>query len=180
MSRSEIPPEQWAEKAKAAYRLGEWDEAAQAFAAARRSYLAAGESVQAAEAANNLSVTYLQAGQAKRALEAVEGTPGVFLAAGENRLAAQAEGNLGSALEACGRHEEAERAFLRSIELFGTTGDGEGRALSLQALSRVQLRQGKAMQALGSMQAGLDGGRLSPGRRLVRRFGRKKYRAPQS
>jgi len=157
--------------ATVAYRHGDWAEAAQAFSSARLAYLELGRPVQAAEAANNLSVTRLQAGQAEQALEAVAGTARVFLDANETGLAAQAEGNLGAALEACGRLEEAEQAFSRSIELFTLTGDAESRALSLQALSRVQLRQGRPMQALGSMQAGLEsGGRLSPTRRLLRRL----------
>jgi len=157
--------------ATAAYRRGDWDPAARDFAEARRAYLDAGQPILAAQAANNLSVTLLQAGRAQPALDAVLGTPETLLAAGETGLAAQAQGNLGAALEACDRLEEAEQAFIRSIELFSETPDEENRALSLQALSRIQLRLGKPIQALGSMQSGLEGaGRLSPTRRLLRKL----------
>ncbi len=171
MSAPSFSPEQWIATATAAYRRGDWVEAVRCFSAARQAFSEAGMPVQSAEAANNLSVTYLQAGQGEQALEAVEGTPQFFLDAGDTVRAAQAHGNLGAALEACGRLELAEPAFRRAIELFESAGDAEQRALSLQALARVQLRRGQAMQALGSMQAGLEGGRrLSPTRRLLRRL----------
>jgi tetratricopeptide (TPR) repeat protein len=157
--------------AAAAYRRGRWDAAALAFSRARQAYLERGQALKAAEAANNLSVTLLQAGKPEQALEAVRGTPEAFLSASETRLAAQAYGNLGAALEACGRLNEAEAAYRRSIDLLDESGDVQGRAMCLQSLSRVLLRQGKPIEALGSMQSGLEAeARPSLTKRLLRRL----------
>lgn len=155
----------------AAYRRGDWQEAARRFGAFHQACLAAGRSLQAAEAANNWSVALLQAGRSAESLQAVAGTPEVFFQAGDQRHTAQAWANLGAALEACGRLAEAEQSFAQAIELFRVLGDQDSLSLCLQAVSRIQLRRGRPMDALGSMQAGLEGGRrLSPTRRLIRRL----------
>jgi tetratricopeptide (TPR) repeat protein len=145
--------------AKQAYQSQQWTEAGQGFEAARRAYETAGDELKAAEMANNACVAFLQAGEAKRALESVEGTQAIFDRLQAPHRAAQAMGNLASALEGCGRSEDAERAYADAAERFKALGDDEARADTLKALSQLQLKRGRAVDALTSMQIGLEGSR---------------------
>lgn len=152
-----------------AFRSGRFDEAAAGFEAARHAYGAAGEPIKQAEMANNQSVALLQAGRPRAALEAVQGTPEALVKLGDEARAAQAFGNLAAALEACGDFARAEPAYREAADRFEMLGDVDNRALTLKALSQLQLRRGHPMQALGSMQAGLsEAPRLSLGQRFLR------------
>ncbi len=139
-----------------AYREGRLEEAIDGFTAARQAFLAKGDQGKEAEMASNLSVALLQVGQPQEALEAVKDTPTVFLNLGDSSRAAQAYGNLGSALDACGDHDRAEVAYRHAIDLFANLGDTERHNYTLQALSRLQLRRGKPLEAVTTMQVGLD------------------------
>jgi len=139
-----------------AYREGRLEEAIDGFAAARQASLAKGNQGKEAEMASNLSVALLQAEQPQEALEVIKDTPTVFLNLGDMGRAALAYGNLGSALEACGDHDLAEVAYRHAIDLFANLGDTERHNYTLQALSRLQLRRGKPLEAVTTMQIGLD------------------------
>lgn len=152
-----------------AFRAGRFEEAAAGFEVARRAYEAAGEPLKQAEMANNQSVAWLQAGRPQAALAAVKGTPEMLAALGDDSRAAQAYGNLAAALEACGDLANAEPAYQEAADRFEKLGDAENRALTMKALSQLQMRRGRPMQALGSMQAGLGGAsRLSTRQRFLR------------
>jgi tetratricopeptide (TPR) repeat protein len=144
------------EQARGAYQAGRWKEAGAAFEAAASAHAQAGNELQAAEMANNASVAYLQANQAGHALALVEGTSQVFDRLGDAKRAAQAEGNRASALAACGRLEEAEVAYVSAAEQLRGLGDDEAAAATLQALSQVQLRRGQPVEAIASLQRGLE------------------------
>ncbi len=150
-----------------AYRRGELSAAAEGFRSASAAYTRDGAELAAAEAANNLCVTLLQADRPQEALECVEGTPAVFERHSESGRAAQAYGNLGTALESCGRTAEAEAAYRHSLDLFCSLGDSEGESLILQRLSQVRLRQGQPIEALAAMQASLE---AAPRGGLLRRW----------
>lgn len=131
-------------------------DAARGFAAARDLFAQAGERAQAAEASNNLCVAWLQAHRPLEALKAVEGTPELFAERGDRQRAAQAMGNLATALEATGDSTGAERAYRDALRQFEALGDQEGQATILASLSHLQLKHGRPLEALASMQAGLD------------------------
>jgi tetratricopeptide (TPR) repeat protein len=150
-------PEELAASGQAAYRSGDYQAASQAYEAAARGYAVRGDQVVAAEMANNQCVALLQLEDAQAALIAVRDTPSVFETAGDSRRQAMAYGNLGAALEALDRLEEAETAYQRSADLFAQLGEGDLRADVLQSLSKLQLRTGRQLQALATMQAGVDG-----------------------
>lgn len=150
-----------------AYRRGELSAAAEGFRSASAAYTRDGNELAAAEAANNLCVTLLQADRPQDALVCVQGTEAIFERRQDLGRAAQAYGNLGSALEGCGRTAEAEAAYQRSLELFGSLGDRDGQSLILQRLSQVRLRQGQPIEALAAMQASLD---AAPRGGLLRRW----------
>lgn len=143
-------------RAVAAFREGRLEDAIAGFAAARQAFLAKGNQVKEAEMASNLCVAFLQADQPQEALEVIKDVPTVLLDLGDMNRAAYAYGNLGSALEACGDHDLAEVAYRHAIDLFANLGDTEQHNYTLQALSRLQLRRGKPLEAVSTMQTGLD------------------------
>jgi len=149
--------ENLAKEAKATYQRGDYLEAAKKFEAARHAYEAANDVLNAAEMGNNASVAFLQANEAEMAYKSVEGTSEIFSQAGDLRRQGMALGNLASALEALDRNEEAMEIYQQSAAVFEQAGEDQLRATVLQSLSMLQFRSGKQLQALASMQNGLDG-----------------------
>jgi tetratricopeptide (TPR) repeat protein len=167
---SRLPTSESLEKeATAAFKAGQLDLAVETFRAARDAYEQDGDDLKAAEMSNNESVTLLKADRPQEALEAVRGTQEVFLAAGDERRAALAWGNIAAALESCGDLASAEDAYRQATALFANLDDDEARAYTHQALSRLQIRQGRAIEAVTTMQAGLETDhRLSLRNRIMR------------
>ncbi len=149
-------PESLAQRALQDFRQGRFADAAQGFEAARKSFEQAGDAANAAEAANNLCVALLQARRPVDALRAVEGTPEVFDRLGDPKRAAQAVGNLASALEATGDLSAAERAYQQALQRFTNLNDHEAQATILSSMSQLQLKRGQPLEALTTMQAGLE------------------------
>jgi len=77
--------------------------------------------------------------------------------------------NLASALEDLKRFDEALNLFNQSAALFKQISEKEMRAYVLQRISTIQLRQGKRIESLVSMDAALEEKRkLSMKDRLLR------------
>lgn len=154
-----------------AYRDGRLEQSIDLFRSIHQAYSDRGDRLKTAETANNLCVVFLQAQDPQSALEFVRDTPDTFLELGEERYAAQAYGNLGSALEACKQVDEAEQAYRAAADIFARLNDNDQHAYTLQALSRLQLRQGRHLEALSTMQQGLEA-TPRPGfrKRLLRRL----------
>ncbi len=162
---------QLAKEASQAYQRGDYESAARSFQAAAQGYKTFQDTLNAAEMANNASVAYLQAGDGPAALQAVEGTAEIFAAEGDVRRQAMALGNLGSALEALKRFEDAEQAYQQSADLLKQVGEDQLRLNVMQSLSSLQMRTGRQLQALSSMQAGLeDVNRPSPRQRILKKL----------
>ena len=141
---------------KAAYEKKEYLEAATLFEAASQGYLAADDRLNSAEMLNNSSVAYLQANRPEEALQAVEGTEQIFAEAGDLRRQGIALGNRAAALEKLDRLDAAFQAYEQSAELLQAAGEVELRLNVMQALSTLQLRTGKQLQAVASLHAGLS------------------------
>ena len=156
MTENPISPDELEKLALDSYRSGHLEESIERFTLARQQYLYDQNPNKAAEIANNLCVVMLAAKQPQAALEIVRETPDFFISQGDEIHAAQAYGNLASALEACGETTAAEEAYRQAIEIFKKQGDTENYSSTLQALSRLQLRQGNPLDALSTMQGGLD------------------------
>jgi tetratricopeptide (TPR) repeat protein len=152
------------EEGKAAYKRGDFLASAQAYQAAAQGYLATDDRLTAAEMSNNSSVAYLRLGDAAAALQAVEGTPEIFAEAQDTRRQGVALGNLGAALDALKRLDEAEAAYQRSADLLGQAGENDLRAHVLKSLSVIQLRKGDQVQAVATMQSSMDAGQKAGGK----------------
>jgi len=152
-----LSPKQLLNEGQVGYKRGDYLSAAHAYEAAADGFRTMGEELAAAEALNNASVAYLQAGDSESAYRMVEPTVAVFTAAGDLRRQGMASGNLGAALESLGRLEEAIDAYHISADLLKQAGDRDMRAHVLQSLSALQLRTGRQMEALTTMQFGLEG-----------------------
>lgn len=152
-----INPGKLAVEGNSYYQKQHFLEAAESFHAARVGYELAGELSAAAEMANNSSVAFLQAGQASRALEELAGIEEYYANSGDTRRQAIMAGNFASALDALERDGEAQSAYLRSADLLDRCGEDQLRANVMQSLSALQLRSGRKLEALVSMQQGIDG-----------------------
>ena len=152
-----LTPQQLAEEGSKAFQKGQYENAANSFAAAAEGYSAAGKPLDSAEMKNNQSVALLKAGDAQAAYDAVAGTDSIFQGAGDTRRQGFATGNEASALEALNRLDEAAQKYQRSADLLEKAGEDQMRATVLQSLSLLQLRQGKTIDAAYSMQSGAAG-----------------------
>jgi len=148
-------PAELKEQGLAFFGKDQYPEAAERFAQAAEAYAAQGEALQAAEARNDLGVVRLAQQDWDGALAAVEGTPEIFAAAGDRLRQAQAIANQANAHDGAGHLEQAAAGYEQAIDLFTELGEKETRASCWKALSGVQLKQDKKLQALASMQAGL-------------------------
>jgi tetratricopeptide (TPR) repeat protein len=102
-------------------------------------------------------VAYLQSSDGEAALRAVQGSEVVFAEAGDLRRQGMALANLGAALQAVERNEEALEAYEQSARVLEQAGEDQLRVQVMQSVSMLQLNMGRQLQALASMQAGLEG-----------------------
>lgn len=173
--KNDSDPEQLVKEGQRAYKKKEYRNAAQAFHAAASRYMEIGNHLQAAEMLNNASVAYLQSGDARQALITAAGTEETFAAADDIKRQAISLGNQAAALEALGRLEDSVSLYEKSAELLKQCGENELRVSVMQSLSGVQLRLGRQMEALASMQAGLEN---IPNPTIKQRLVKKILRAP--
>ena len=151
-----LSPQQLADEGNRAYRAGNLTEAVAAFEQAAHAYQAAGDTLTAAEMSNNAGVALLKGGDAAASLAACEGTDQVFASAGDIRRQGMALANQASALEALGRLPDALERFELASELLKQAGEKDYRAYVLSSISSIQLRTGKQLQALASMDSALE------------------------
>lgn len=171
MDVSNLTPGEIAETGKSHYEREDYAQAAELFALAARRFETAGEPINAAEMANNRSVALLQDGDPEGALEAVGETDRLFAEFGDTRRQALALGNRAAALAGLDRRAEAEKTYWESARLLGEIGERDLRASVLQAVSRLQLKEGRYGEALASMDSGLEGAdKPSFARRMLRKL----------
>jgi tetratricopeptide (TPR) repeat protein len=150
-----LDPQQLVLEGQAEYGKGNFQSAANLFKAAADGFLSMGDELSAAEMANNRSVALLQGGDAKSALESAIGTDHIFLSNGDVKRQAMAIGNQAAALEKLGQPDEAIEFYKKSGELLASIGEFELRAYVFQAISALQLKQGRYLEAYAVMRAGV-------------------------
>jgi tetratricopeptide (TPR) repeat protein len=138
------------------YQQGDFASAARLFEAAAKGYQSAGEDLEAAEMLNNASVAYVQAEQGEEGLRVVLPTVEFFQNRGDIRRLGMAYGNLAAAYEACQNNEAAMNAYQQSAEHLKAAGEDELSLHALKALSALQLKMGKQIAALNTMQTALE------------------------
>jgi hypothetical protein len=143
-------------KAKMAYQAGDFHQAADLYSVIAAACQAQENPLLAAEMTNNQSVALLQAGDSQAALDAAAGTDLIFEGAGDQLKMAMAIGNQAAALDALSQVKEAEQKYLRCAEILALLGEDQLRSQVMQSLSALQLRSGRQLEALSSMQTGLN------------------------
>ena len=151
-----MSPEELKQEAERAYKRKNYLAAARAFQSSAKGYLQIGAQLEAAEMLNNASVAYLQGEQPESALESALNTDQTFAAAGDVRRQAIALSNQAAAYESLDRLESAAETYQSSTDLLEEIGDRELSPAVMRSLSAVQLRLGRQMEALVSMQAALE------------------------
>jgi tetratricopeptide (TPR) repeat protein len=139
------------------YRQGDFVEAANSFAAAQEGFGATGDTFKSADMANNRSVALLQANQGQAAFDAVKDTVDLFRQAADERRLAMALGNRAAALEALKEFEQAISDYEESAIILKKIGEHDLRLDVMKSLSGLQLRTGRSMEALATMQSGVEG-----------------------
>lgn len=150
-------PANLAEEGRSLYQKGQYLAAAENFHAARVGFELKGDRYTAAEMANNCSVSYLLAKSASEALEELNGIEEYYSEIGDSMRQGITAGNAACALDALDRVDEAQSGYMRSAALLEKTGEDQFRANVMQSLSALQLRSGRKLEALVSMQQGIDG-----------------------
>jgi tetratricopeptide (TPR) repeat protein len=171
MADQTLSPEQYARSGMTHFKAGDFQAAQQYFAAAAAGYTTLGDTLSSAEMQNNLSLVYLKLSKPQQALDAVAGTDVAFAAAGDTHRQALALGNQASALEALGKLEPALEKYEACADLLKKVGDSDNRVVVMQAMSQLQLRMGRQLEAITSMQIALDNkSKLSVKESLLRRL----------
>jgi tetratricopeptide (TPR) repeat protein len=133
-----------------------YDQALEQFQSALQHFESINDNLNAAEMHNNISVCLLLKSDTQGALEATQGTDLVFEHAGDTKHQALALGNQASAFEDLKQPDEALEIFEKSEDLLKQINEKEYRAIILKRISSIQVKHGKQMQALASMNTALQ------------------------
>ncbi|MEK6221693.1 MAG: hypothetical protein N2D54_05545 [Chloroflexota bacterium] len=152
----ENTPEQLSQEATSAYQKGDYAQAAISFSAAAEIYDSSNQPLMSAEMRNNQSVALLLAKDAQGAYQAVAGLEVVFIKAGDMQKLGITYGNQGAALEALDKLEEAEEKYKLSADKLMKAGESDLYAELMKSISTLQLRAGRQLEAIASMQSGVE------------------------
>jgi len=142
----------WETQGHQAWRSGNPEQAAEAFARAAEAYRRQGQRVAALRMRSNQAVALLEQGRVHEALHLLSSLPEQLESLQAHREAALAWGNLGLALERAGRLQKAREAYLRALEGLRALPHGdEEKAAVYRGLARIALRTAHPVQALQYM-----------------------------
>ena len=166
-----VNPKELGAEARNLYQKGEYVAAAQTFQACAYAYTSLSQAALAVEMRSNASVAFLMAGELPAALDALAGVEEFYAQSGDIRSLALAVGNRAAILDQLRQDEAALAAYERCADLLKQAGDFESRSYVMQSLSKLQLRRGQQLQALATMQAGIDAiPNPSPRQKLLKRL----------
>jgi len=109
-----------------------------------------------AEARNYLSVALLKNGRAQAAFDQAAGTDLIFSDLQDYDKQAIALGNQAAALAALNRNDEALKKYQASSALLKQSGNSEMRSYVLREISVLQMKGGKQVDSLFTMDAALE------------------------
>ena len=136
--------------AKKLYDAGQLNDALRAFEQARAAFVAQGDEANAAAVANDLGVVYYRAGRRDDARQVLQDALAAFEKLGNVPGQAKAIGNLARLMDQAGDKEGAEKNYQRAAELFHQAGEKGLEADTDRALSQMQLRRGRWLEALAT------------------------------
>ena len=155
MTLSSTTPQDLQKQAQSAYDAEAFQQAAELFLGAANGFRSNNDAINAAECDNNRSVALLRAGDLDGALKAASGTEQVFAQANDRRRQAMALGNQAAALEEMKEYQKAMDLYQQSSDLLKEVGDGELRSYVLKRISALQMRMGKRLESMATMDAAL-------------------------
>ena len=137
------------------YREERFEEAAAKFADAQAVFAGDGRLKDAAEQANNRGQSWRQAARWDESLAAFEEARAAFHALGDAAREGQVVGNLGALADAQGRLDQASAHYLEAIDLLESAGEPDLAQATYTALSRLNLKRGNWLGAIGAFESGL-------------------------
>ena len=137
------------------YREERFEEAAAKFADAQAVFAAGDRLKDAAEQANNRGQSWRQAARWDEALTAFEEARAAFRALGDVASEGQVVGNLGALADAQGKPDQASEFYMEAIQLLESVGEHDLAQSTYTALSRLKLKQGNWLGAIGAFESGL-------------------------
>jgi tetratricopeptide (TPR) repeat protein len=149
------------------FRQKKYSEAIQAFQECLDFSVQSQDAVATAEMQNNLSVAYLQNHEPQKAYDVVLGTDQVFALAGDKRKQAMAIANTATALESLHRPVEALALYESSATIFEELNEKILRSDVKRRIAALQLRSGRELEAVTSMETALEDGNKAQGNFLL-------------
>ena len=143
------------EEGLALFRQGHYEEALLKFEEAAAAYAQAGDGAGRAEMLNNIGVIRRVQRDWAGAAAAFDEAETIFRQLGADNKLGQVLGNLGDLYAYQGDAEAAARSYSDGAELFAANGDREKQAQLLRALSLLNLRRRRVVEAIYLMEQSL-------------------------
>ena len=166
-----------------AYRAGEYEEALEAFEQARDLAAEAGDREAEIEALGSLGVVYVELERWDDAHRFLDQALDTCEETGDQINKGKVLGNLGMMYARQGDEESAAEAYERAIAIFRDLGESGYEKDIARQLSKLSLKKGRFLDAIGSYREGLEDGEEATGtqkmaRKIFRLFGRLSGPAP--
>jgi tetratricopeptide (TPR) repeat protein len=154
-----------------AYRAGEYEEALEVMARAQQLFAEAGDRSAESEVLNDMGVIHVQLEEWDKAEELLNEALSIRVTLQERSAEGITLGNLGMMYARQGEEEKAAEAYERAIAIFNELGEkGNEKAVARQ-LSKLKIKKGKFLDALGDYQTELEGEEdLSGAQKMARRL----------
>lgn len=157
------------------FRRGQLEEALQKF---QEAVTHADEtSRQRAEIYNDMGVVQTQLEDYEAAYEALDEALDRFTALQDKKGQGQTLGNLGATLQAEGDLEEAVQTYKMAATLLEEVGENDMAMYSWQAVSKIRMKQGQYIAAIGAYEEGIEN---MPKNSFKRKIMRQILKAPNS
>jgi tetratricopeptide (TPR) repeat protein len=165
------------EQGKDAYRAGEYEEALEAFEQARNLSAKAGDREAEVEALGSMGVVCVELENWDEARRFLEQALDICEDTGDQLNRGMVLGNLGMMYARQGDEESAAEAYEQAMAIFGDLGEKGYEKDIARQLSKLKLKKGSFLDAIGSYREGLEDGEQATGtqkmaRKLFRLFGR--------
>jgi tetratricopeptide (TPR) repeat protein len=154
-----------------AYRAGEYEEALEVMARAQQLFAEAGDRSAESEVLNDMGVVHVQLEEWDKAEELLDEALSIRVTLEARSAQGITLGNLGMMYAGQGEEEKAAEAYEQAIAIFHELGEkGNEKAVARQ-LSKLKIKKGKFLDALGDYQTELEGEEeLSGAQKMARRL----------